>query len=72
MLVVDETGAQIHARVAPRDGIPAGTAFVQRGLAAESANVLRGSSIEIVPIPEPMEPPDEAEPDSGSVEEALV
>ncbi len=69
MLVADETGAQIHARVAPRDGIPPGSAFLQQGIATDGANVLRGSTIEILPIPEP---PAEAEPDSGSVEEALV
>ena len=72
MLVTDETGAQIHARVAPRDGVPAGTAFLQRGIAADSANVLRGSTIEILPIPEPVEPPAETEPDTDSVEQALA
>jgi hypothetical protein len=72
MLVADETGAQIHARVAPRDAVPSGSAFLQRGIAADSANVLRGSTIEILPIPEPVEPEAEAEPDTGPVEEALV
>jgi NADH-quinone oxidoreductase subunit G len=72
MLVTDETGAQLHARVAPRDAVPAGSAFLQRGIAADSANLLRGSTIEILPIPEPVEPAAEAEPDSGPVEEALV
>jgi len=72
VLVADETGAQLRARVAPRDGVPAGSAFLQRGIAADSANVLRGSTIEILPIPEPVEPPAETEPDTGSVERALA
>jgi NADH-quinone oxidoreductase subunit G len=72
VLVADETGAQIHARVAPRDAVPAGSAFLQRGIAADSANVLRGSTIEILPIPEPVEPAAETEPDTGPVEKALV
>jgi NADH-quinone oxidoreductase subunit G len=74
MLVADKTGAEIHARVALRDAVPAGSAFLQRGIAADSASVLRGSTIEILPIPEPVlaaADPD-PEPDSGSVEEALV
>jgi NADH-quinone oxidoreductase subunit G len=72
MLVADETGAQVHARVALRDAVPAGRAFLQRGIAADSANVLRGSTIEILPIPEPVEPETEAKPDTPAVEEAVV
>jgi NADH-quinone oxidoreductase subunit G len=75
MLVADETGAQLHARVTLRDAVPVGRAFLARGIAADSANILRGSTIEILPIPEPVEPePVEPEPeaDGGTVEEALV
>ena len=72
MLVTDETGARLRARVAPRDAVPPGSAFLQRGIAADSANLLRGSTIEIQPLPEPVEPAAQAEPDSGPVEEALV
>ena len=73
MLVADETGAQIHARVALRDAVPVGSAFLARGIAGEGANILRGATIEILPIPEPVEPVDpEPEPDADAVAEALV
>ena len=71
MLVADETGAAVRARVALRDAVPAGTAFLLRGIAADSANLLRGESVEIVAIPEPVEPPPPPE-EEPSVEEALV
>jgi NADH-quinone oxidoreductase subunit G len=73
MLVADETGAGIHARVALRDAVPAGSAFLQRGIAGDSANVLRGSTIEILPIPEPvLAAAGDPESDADAVEEALV
>jgi NADH-quinone oxidoreductase subunit G len=76
MAVSDESGAQIHAQVAVRDGVPAGSAFLQRGLASDSAESLTGSTIEIAPIPDPPavavidERSDSAEP--GAVEEAFA
>ena len=80
MLVSDESGAQIHAQVALRDGVPAGSAFLQRGLASDSAESLGGTTIEIAPIPDPPPPPpaasaspeqtDSAEP--GAIEGAFV
>jgi hypothetical protein len=73
MLVADETGARIRARVALRDAVPAGSAFLQRGIPSEGANLLRGSMIELHPIPEPpLAPPPDPEPDAGSVEEAYA
>jgi hypothetical protein len=73
MLVVDETGAQLEAQVALRDAVPAGTAFVERRLARDGANVLRGATVEIVPIPDPLVI---AEPvrlsETGGVEGALA
>jgi NADH-quinone oxidoreductase subunit G len=78
MAVIDETGAQIHARVAVRDAIPDGSAFLQRALAVDSAESLSGQTIEIVAIPEPPPPPDidaidgQESGDSGSVAEALA
>ena len=51
MLVVDETGAEVQAEVALRDAVPAGTAFLERGIAAEGANALRGERVTVVPIP---------------------
>ncbi len=68
MLVVDDTGAQIEAQVALRDATPPGTAFLERGLAEQGANALRGQTVTIVPIPEP-EPDPEHE---AAVEEALA
>jgi NADH-quinone oxidoreductase subunit G len=80
MLVSDESGAQIHAQVALRDGVPAGSAFLQRGLASDSAESLVGPTIAIAPIPDPPPPPpaasaspeqtDSAEP--GAIEEAFA
>jgi len=70
MLVTDATGASVHARVAVRDAVPAGSAFLQLGLASDSANVLRGATVEIVEIPLPAEPAMES--DDETVEEALV
>ena len=69
MLVVDETGAQVHAEVTLRDATPAGTAFIERGIASDSATALRGGRIEIVPIPEP---PLELEDELEVEEEALA
>jgi NADH-quinone oxidoreductase subunit G len=76
MAVSDESGSQIHAQVALRDGVPAGSAFLQSGLASDSAESLSGSTIEIAPIPDPPPVPvvgeqtDSAEP--GTVEEAFA
>jgi NADH-quinone oxidoreductase subunit G len=80
MLVSDESGAQIHAQVALRDGVPAGSAFLQSGLADDSAESLGGPTITIAPIPDPPPPPaaaasadeqsDSAEP--GAVEGAFA
>ncbi|HXR13591.1 MAG TPA: molybdopterin-dependent oxidoreductase, partial [Solirubrobacteraceae bacterium] len=71
MLVADESGAGVRARVALRDAVPDGSAFLQHAIAADSANLLRGETVEIVPIPEPVEPPPPPE-EEASVEEALV
>jgi len=68
MLVLDETGASVQAEVALRDATPAGTAFLERGLAEHGANALRGQTVTIVPVPEP-EPEEEPE---AEVEEALA
>ena len=80
MAVIDESGNEIHAQVALRDGVPAGSVFLQRGLARDSADSLDGSTIEIAPIPDPppapppevlvSEPSDGSEP--GAVEEAFA
>jgi NADH-quinone oxidoreductase subunit G len=79
MAVSDESGAQIHAQVALRDGVPAGSAFLQSGLESDSAESLRGPTIEIAPLPEPPpqqppvavgEPTESAEP--GAVEGAFA
>jgi hypothetical protein len=56
VLVVDDTGASVRARVAIRDAVAPGTAFLQRGLARDGANALRGKTIEIVGIPLPAQP----------------
>jgi NADH-quinone oxidoreductase subunit G len=61
MLVSDEQGGEIRARVALRDGVPAGRAFLARALPSDGAENLRGNLVEIAPIPEP--PPAEPEPD---------
>jgi len=60
MLVVDDTGAEIVARVALRDGVPVGSAFLQRGLVSDSAESLTGSTVEIRPVPDPPPPPEPA------------
>jgi NADH-quinone oxidoreductase subunit G len=73
MLVADETGAQIHAQVAVRDGVPAGRAFLQCGIPADSAESLRGATIEILAIPDPPPPPPpDPQPDAVPVEEAFA
>ena len=72
MLVADETGAQIHAQVAVRDGVPAGRVFLQRGLPVDSAESLRGETIEILAIPDPPPPAPDPQPDTVSVEEAFA
>jgi NADH-quinone oxidoreductase subunit G len=69
MLVIDETGAQIRAHVALRDAVPVGSAFLQRGIATDSAESLRGSRIQIVAI---VDAPAETQPDAGSEAEAYV
>ena len=53
VLVSDETGASVLAHVELRDAIPAGTAFLERGLAAEGAERLSGSTVTITPAPTP-------------------
>ena len=68
MLVLDETGASVQAEVVLRDATPAGTAFLERGLAEHGANELRGQTVTIVPIPEPEPEPDPA----AEVQEALA
>ncbi|MGD1051836.1 MAG: NADH-quinone oxidoreductase subunit NuoG [Solirubrobacteraceae bacterium] len=79
MAIVDESGTEIHAQVALRDGVPTGSAFLQRGLERDSAESLDGSTIAIVPIPDPPAPPSEAlvseQTDGGgpgAVEEAFA
>ena len=53
VLVTDETGTSVHAQVELRDATPAGTAFLERGLASESAEHLRGATVTIAPAPAP-------------------
>jgi NADH-quinone oxidoreductase subunit G len=86
MAVADASGTQIRARVAVRDGIAAGSAFLQRALAGDSAESLSGQTVEIVAIPDPPPPPplhaegaserEQADGDPGdsvdSIEEALA
>ena len=76
MAVADATGTQIRARVAVRDGIPAGSAFLQRAIATDSAERLRGETIEIVAIADPPRAPPDADravpADSDSVAEAVA
>ncbi|MGH2852387.1 MAG: molybdopterin-dependent oxidoreductase, partial [Solirubrobacteraceae bacterium] len=67
MLVVDADGTGVRAQIALRDAVPAGTVFLERGIASEGAQRLRGPSVEIVPIPEP-----EPEPLEIDVEEAIA
>jgi NADH-quinone oxidoreductase subunit G len=71
--VADESGAQIHAQVALRDGVRTGSAFLQRALPSESAENLTGPTIEILALP-PAAPAqlDEEHAGSGSVEEAFA
>jgi anaerobic selenocysteine-containing dehydrogenase len=66
VLVSDETGASLRARVALRDAVPPGRAILLRGIPENSANLLAGVSVTIT---EP--PPPEPEP-QAEVEEALV
>jgi NADH-quinone oxidoreductase subunit G len=70
MAVADESGTQIRARVAVRDGIAAGSAFLQRALAGESAESLSGPTVEIVAIPDPPPPPPLHAEGSGDGERA--
>jgi NADH-quinone oxidoreductase subunit G len=76
MAVADATGTQIRARVTVRDAIPAGSAFLQRAIATDSAERLRGETIEIVAIADPPAAPPDADPavaaDSDSVAEAVA
>ena len=86
MAVADARGTQLRARVAVRDGIAAGSAFMQRALAGDSAERLSGQTVEIVAIPDPPPPPplhaegaserEQADGDPGdsvdSIEEALA
>jgi NADH-quinone oxidoreductase subunit G len=73
-LVRDETGAEIVARIALRDGVPAGSAFLHRSLPRESAENLTGSTIAIHAIPDPPPPPPEPQPESEgeTVQEAFA
>jgi NADH-quinone oxidoreductase subunit G len=68
VLVADSSGASVRARVAVRDAVSPGAAFLQRGLASDSANALRGETVEILEIPLPAEPAI----DDETVEEAYV
>jgi NADH-quinone oxidoreductase subunit G len=63
MLVSDEHGGAVQARVTLRDGVPAGRAFLAAAIASGGAENLRGRLIEIVAIPEPPPPEPEAESD---------
>ncbi|MGA3361029.1 MAG: molybdopterin dinucleotide binding domain-containing protein [Solirubrobacteraceae bacterium] len=74
MAVSDESGAQIHARVAVRDGVAPGSAFLQRALPTNSAESLAaGATIEILAIPDPPPPPPlDEQPDAENIEEAYA
>jgi NADH-quinone oxidoreductase subunit G len=67
MLVVDDSGAGVRARVAVRDAVTDGRAILLDGIPHDSANRLRGELVWIVPIPEPPPPEEELE-----AEEAMV
>ena len=66
MLVSDEHGGEVRARVALRERVPAGRAFLARALPRDGAENLRGDLVEIVAIPEP--PPAEPEPEPDPAE----
>ena len=72
MLVVDETGAQIEARVALRDAVPAGTAFLERGLARGARIACAARRSRSPPIPEPVVVVLAGDDESGAVEEAFA
>ena len=74
MAVSDESGTQIHARVAVRTGVAPGSAFLQRALATNSAESLAaGATIEILAIPDPPPPPPpDEQPDAENIEEAYA
>jgi NADH-quinone oxidoreductase subunit G len=44
---VSQNGTRLHARAVVRSGVPAGTAFLAEGLAADSANALNDTYVEI-------------------------
>ena len=70
MLVSGTGGGAVQARVAVRDAVPVGTAFLQRAIATGSADELSGDWVEIGEIPLPAEPAMES--DDETVAEALV
>jgi NADH-quinone oxidoreductase subunit G len=51
--VIGDAGTRVEAQVALRGAIPAGVAFLERGIAGDGANALRGGSVEILAAREP-------------------
>jgi NADH-quinone oxidoreductase subunit G len=46
-VVVGQNGTRLHARAVIRSLVPAGTAFLAEGLAADSANALTATAVEV-------------------------
>jgi NADH-quinone oxidoreductase subunit G len=49
---VAQNGSRMRTRAALRTGVPAGSAFMAEGIAADSANALSGPLIEVAPVVE--------------------
>jgi predicted molibdopterin-dependent oxidoreductase YjgC len=52
-VAVAQNGARLHATVAVRTGVPAGTAFLAEGLPRDSANVFTERTVDVEPWSEP-------------------
>jgi NADH-quinone oxidoreductase subunit G len=66
---VSQNGTRLHAKVALRECVPAGTAFLAEGIGADSANILTASTVLVgKPSPEPEHEPLELSDDEPAVE----
>jgi NADH-quinone oxidoreductase subunit G len=72
LVLVSDRGAELEARVVLRDAAPAGTAFLEQDLDADTAGLLRGPHVEIRLAPEPVEPEQIAEALTGEPVEIEV
>jgi NADH-quinone oxidoreductase subunit G len=54
-VTVSESGAEVLARAVVRSDVPAGSAFLADGIAAQSANALTGPLVEVAPAGVPVE-----------------